>query len=484
MDNGSDKENMPLYALWLAIIALYWRTCTAYRLIDDYTPRHQYPEPEKEAKDPKFYMTKPKWWVHPFMIAMHCVNTSIIYMLWGWAPATLFAVHPMGMWGTAWITGNYYATTLYFLLIAQFAINTFPGWGMIPAAGLYWVAMMSTFDAIPYPFILMLAGNTYSLGLFPLTALFLNSSKFRNGLLSRLNINKGKVIDRTDYPLNRIAFMVKVVARYTYQTIVPMKISLFEKWAESIRDFKHVYDDMHSFNREFWSSLALLVTVFGVGLLISPFGTLWFFILIALHSQFNIVGQTYAQRYIYIALPGLCIVFGHMLPAWAIYAVAGWFACRTHMGMKKWMNQEVFLQEEIDANPERGESYGVLGQFYMTVLPLEGYQPFMINMIAYLIRRSCILAPESWQQRINLAAYLCKTGYVDEGLVETRKAIDLLKKYSCDREKHLIADMEEQYARWTKIGADLKLRRELYARTGRNMPNSVGHKPKSNIILP
>ena len=152
---------MPLYIIILIIIALYWRTCTAYFLIDDYTPRHQYPEPEKEAKDPKFYMTRPKWWVHPFIISMHMVNTSVIYLLWGWKVALLFAVHPMSMWGVAWITGSWYSTTTYFLLISYYFLHSFPAWGWAPSIFLYWVAMHSTFDAIPYPFILILSGNMW-----------------------------------------------------------------------------------------------------------------------------------------------------------------------------------------------------------------------------------------------------------------------------------------------------------------------------------
>jgi hypothetical protein len=160
-------------------------------------------------------------------------------------------------------------------------------------------------------------------------------------------------------------------------------------------------------------------------------------------------------------MPGLCVVFGTLLPAWAIYIIAGFFACRVHLGIKKWITQENLMIDEVASCPERGENYGLLGQFYLTIVPLHTYQPFMINMLSYLLRKACVLAPRSWQQKMNLAAYLCKIGHVDEGLALTRETIDLLKKYASDREKPLIAEMEQQHANWTKIGKDMKLREEL-----------------------
>jgi len=465
-------------SLWLIIIiiwALYYKTLKSYFLIDDYTPRHRYPIPETEAKDPKFYMTKPHWWVHPFMITMHCVNTAVIYLIWGWAPALIFAVHPMAMWGTAWLTGNWYCTTTYFLLISYYFIHTFPMWGWIPGIGLFWASMYSTFDAVPFPFVLLFSGNLIGLPMLYFTALFLNGKKFRHALDIRKDINKGKVIDRTDFPINRLAFMTKVVARYTYETIIPMRVKLFDNWAESIRDYQEVYDDMHSWNRDFWMAVGLILSVFIFGFMVSPIGIFWFFGLITLHCQFNLVGQTYAQRYIYVALPGLCVVAGTALSSYPtiVVAIAGFFACRTFLGMNKWITQENMLMDDIDQVPERGSSYGLLGQFYLTIMPLNEYQPFMINMISYLLRKAVATEPRSWQMRMNMAAYLCKTGHVDEGLKEMDATIELLRKYACDREEGLINSMIEQKKNWTKIGKDLDLRKELEKRT-----------TKSRIITP
>lgn len=465
---------MPLYVIILIIVALYWKTCGAYFLIDDYTPRHQYPHPEAQSKAMDFYLKKPHWWVHPFMITMHCVNTSVMYLLWGWGPALLFAVHPMSMWAAAWLTGNWYCTTTYFLLISYYFMHTFNGvWADATAIWFFWVAMHSTFDAIPYPFVLIMSGNPLGWVMLPFLGAFLNGKKFREGLAGRANINDGKVIDRKDLPFNRLSLMTKVVAKYTYETMVPMKVKMFDNYAEDVRNTQKCYDEVHAWDKHFWASAALILAVFALCYLGSPTGAFWWFIMIALHSQFNLMGQFYAQRYIYIALPGLCAALGTILMAYPIVlmAIAGFFACRTYLGMGKWMTMENFLLDETTQCPDRGDNYNLVGQFYLCVLPLEGYQPYMINMISYCLRKACVLAPESWQAHMNLSAYLCKIGHVDEGLAMTDKTIELIRKYSGNREKHLIDTMIEQRNNWTKIGKDLKLRKELYQQTGRDTHN-------------
>ena len=469
---------MPLFVILLIIIALYARTYNNYYLIDDYSPRHQYPHPEKKTKDPKFYLTKPNWWVHPFMIAMHCVNTSIIYLLWGWAPAILFAVHPMTMWGAAWLTGNWYATTTYFILISFYFLTHFPGWGIAPAMIFYYVAMYSTFDAIPYPFILILSGNILpGVLMLPLTGMFLSSRKFQDGLKGRESINKGRYIDRMDFPINRLAVMVKTTALYVQEALIPMKIKLFEPYGESIRDHQHIYDKMHAWNANFWAALALLVVTFFGGLLVSPLGTLWFFVFIGLHCQFQLTGQNYAQRYLYIALPGMCLVAGTILVKWpwVLMMAVGFMICKTHTYMKKWKNQEDFLISEIDTVPERAGTYGTLFQLYFTIASIEGYQPYMINLMGYLIRRSVEMDQNCWQTRMNLCAYLCKIGRAEEGIAEGEDTLKLMEKHCNIHERHLIDELKDQQIRWRKIANDTALRKELALRTS-GKPSKINKK--------
>ena len=127
--------------LWIIalVILLYARTLRYKYVIDDYVKREGYLyDIPMEGTGHGFWSRSPSPWYRAFMIGMHCVNVSIIYLIWGWTPALLFAVHPMSVWGTAWVTGNYYATTAYFCLISYYILTVFPNaWGALAAVAIY-----------------------------------------------------------------------------------------------------------------------------------------------------------------------------------------------------------------------------------------------------------------------------------------------------------------------------------------------------------
>ena len=146
---------MALLLICALVVLLYWRTLTYNYIIDDNVKRngYMYEVPEKGASVTHF-QGKPSKFYRLFMIGMHCVNVSVIYLLWGWAPALLFAVHPIGVWGTAWVTGNYYATTAYFCLIAFYAMSTLPNvYGAVIGMTLFTAALNSTICGLTFPFI-------------------------------------------------------------------------------------------------------------------------------------------------------------------------------------------------------------------------------------------------------------------------------------------------------------------------------------------
>ena len=103
---------MSIFLIIGLIFALYLKTFNYFYIIDDNVKRDGYMYEVPLTQPPQdLYYKRPSKWYRLFMIGMHCVNTWVIYMLWGWCPALLFAVHPMSVWGVAWVTGNYYATT-------------------------------------------------------------------------------------------------------------------------------------------------------------------------------------------------------------------------------------------------------------------------------------------------------------------------------------------------------------------------------------
>jgi len=446
------------------IIALYIRTVDYNYVIDDHVQRQDYPIPPTEAVSPQFYDTKPTKKYRAFVIGMHCVNTIVIYLLWGWVPALLFAVHPMSIWSTAWITGNYYGTTTFFMLIAYYILHQFPNFiGGLVSAGIFTAALYSTFDSISMPFLHLLCFNPWGLLWFLPLAFFLRGKKFKGGLQSRLTILEGKHIYSKYFPFNRISVMTKVVAWYISNTIVPMNVYFFDAYLEHVRDYKSDWDEAHSFDRRFWESLIVCVVTFVLGYTISPVGIVWFFLAVGLHSQFNLLGQSLAQRYIYVGLPGMCIVVGTFLAPHPLIAVfiAGFLACKTHIALPSWKNQEELLKNEVLENPYRGESFATLAQYYISKQRLSEYPRWMINKISSYIRKSVEIEPRSWTNRMNYTAFLMMIGKVDEGLIETDKTIELLDAVKGKQDDPIRIQLLDQKRRFENIRQDMRRRIEL-----------------------
>lgn len=137
---------MELLGIIALVFLLYFRTLSYNYVIDDNVKREGYMYDVPLSPPPhEFFSTRPSKLYRLFMIAMHCVNVAIIYMLWGWGPALVFAVHPQAVWGVAWVTGNYYATAAYFSLVAYFILHQFPGAiGALVAMPFYVAALNST----------------------------------------------------------------------------------------------------------------------------------------------------------------------------------------------------------------------------------------------------------------------------------------------------------------------------------------------------
>jgi hypothetical protein len=409
------------------VVLLYIRTLDYKYIIDDSVKRAGYMyEVPLTSPAPDFFDTKPTRLYRCFMIGMHCVNVSIIYLLWGWAPALLFAVHPMSVWGTAWVTGNYYATTGYFCLIAYFILHTWPNvWGALLAAPIFVSALNSTVCSINFPFLFLFGGTPWGLTLLLPLAWYFRGKKFTTGIKIRKSFVTGKKVKR-EIKLNRLVLMTKVVARYTFTSLYPNRLGLFSGFGNELNDNPEAYKRMHSANSEFWGSLALVIGVFAAGMVIHPFGTLWFFVLIGLHSQFNLMGQFYAERYLYLPVVGLCIVAGAVLvhhPI-ALTVVATILVVRTHFFIPTFRDMESLWKSDLEAYPGFGESYSNLAQYYMNRKPLPAWR---INEIASLLFRADLLSPNNWKVQMNIACFFAITQQWQQVLKHTEIAIKLLE---------------------------------------------------------
>lgn len=440
---------MALLAIVALVFLLYWRTLNYNYVIDDNVKRNGYMyEVPLAGPPPDFWATKPSKWYRLFVIGMHCVNVSVVYLLWGWAPALLFAIHPVSVWGTAWITGNYYATTAYFVLIAYYILHVFPNvWGALAACALYTAALNSTICALTVPFLYLFPffGTPWGLMLFWPLGMYLRGKRFRTGIKTRLDFNKDKPVDAS-FTWRRLILMTKVIARYVYITFCPEKQGFFRAFGRRLHEKQSLYDRIHAANEEFWWSLAVVAVTATVGFIIHPVGTLWFFGIIALHSQWNMTGQFFAERYLYLPIVGMCVVVGTALQPYPILMtiVATYLTYRTHKFIPVWQNQQEIWKNDVEKFPENAQVYNNLAQWYMNFRTGKPMPVFRVNEIAMLLQKGLAIEPDSWEIHMNFACFAVQTNDLRNGLACTKRAIELLEPISGGSGKYPLAKLKEQ----------------------------------------
>ena len=436
---------MALFLILALVVLLYARTLNYNYVIDDNVKRNGYMyEVPLEGPPPDLFTTKPSKLYRIFMIGMHCVNVSVIYLLWGWAPALLFAVHPLGVWGTAWVTGNYYATTAYFCLISYYILTVFPNiFGAIVSMFIFTAALNSTVCCITFPFLFLFMGTPWGLTLFFPLFMYLRGKRFTTGIETRLAFNRDKPVD-AKFTWRRLIVMVKVVARYIFICLLPEKQGFFRLFGSDLHAYQDRYDRIHSVNAEFWGSLALCLSLFISGLFIHPVGTMWFFVIIMLHSQWNLTGQFFAERYAYLPMVGLCVVVGAFLQHYpiAMACVVTYLVYRTNKYIPVWKNMVTVWRNDIEVFPENPQTYSNLAQYFMN--SGQKMEKYRINEVASFLQKSLYLQPKAWEPCMNMACFCVMIGNIPEGIKWTKKSIEILEPIAGGSGLHALTKLQGQ----------------------------------------
>src|SRR3990167_954397 len=163
---------MELFWILLCIWVLYLRTWCGpnrhYHIIYDNVRRWGYLyQIPVTSPEPSFYSSRPHPWRQFFLVFVHSLNIWVIHEIFGWQVALLFAVSPISVNGTAWITGGYYAVTMFLTLSAVYFIINFQNiFGMVVGSMFFTAALGSTITCLGVPFVLALTSNPTCLVLF------------------------------------------------------------------------------------------------------------------------------------------------------------------------------------------------------------------------------------------------------------------------------------------------------------------------------
>lgn len=403
----------------LGIFILYWRCLNYYFLIDDIVRRwgYLYIVPET-SPSPLFYSTKPHAWRHLFPIIMHAINVYVIYVLFGWVPAALFAFSPLSVPGTAWITGSYYAVTAFFTLTAYFFLSHFPNiFGAALGMTFFTAALGSTITCLGFPFIFLFF-NPIGLCLFWPVVFYLKGRRFGKGYNIR---DMGK---KDFFNLGKIPVMTKVIAYYIYKIVFPYRLAFFHKFGESYSNDQETRKDLESVNGWFALSFLSIIAFVCIGWQFSPLGVVWFLCTIAPFSQFKVLGQFVAERYVYLPLIGWSLILGGALAGHPILLtiVLSLYIARSHFYIPTYEKIESLYEDGIRNIPNCLANYANLGERYIHVgRLLEGH-----NVLA----RGLKVEPDNFLCFCNTAAFWTQTHGIDQGIYYTEKGIDLGMKKS------------------------------------------------------
>jgi len=412
---------MELFLIITLVIILYWRTNDYCYLIDDIVRRwgYLYEIPET-SPPPEFYSKKPQKTRHFFLTLTHCVIVSIIYFLWGWKAALLFGVNPICVACTAWITGGYYQVTALFTLTSYFFLVNIPGlYGALIAAIFFTAALGSTINCIAIPFIFLFTQPTTGLVLFWPLFMYLTGRRFRIGFNKR-NIGKGDPIT-----WRKMAVVPKVLAYYIRMTVFPKRLAFFQEFGFEYGKDPKVKKDLESFNRHFWESVLISVAFTLAGLYLSPLGVMIYLAGILPFTQWKVLGQFVAERYLYLPMIGWTLMLTSLLSSTVAFplfvVVVGLYIYRTNKYIPAFKNIETLYENGIENYPKCISNYVNLaerklhiGKFY------DGYK---------LLKYGLTLDPKSFLCHANLAAYWLGINRPEQGKYHTEMAI----KYSESR---------------------------------------------------
>lgn len=408
---------MELLLIIAGIWLLYSRTWLGKRrhhhIIDDNVRRWGYLYEVPITSPPvSFYSSQPHPWRHFFLILTHSLNVWVIHMLFGWQVAAMFAFSPLSVNGTAWITGGYYAVTMFLSLTSYYFIISYPGvFGLFVGSVFFTAALGSTITCIGIPFVLILMGYWPGAILFWPLAMYLFGKRFQTGYNIR---NQGK---KDSFSPIKLIVMTKVMAYYIRVMLWPDKLAFFREFGRRYRTNDKEQKDMEATNSMFWSSLLLTLTFIVVGWQFSPLGVIWFIATLAPFTQFKILGQFVAERYLYLPQLGIFLILGSALSSHpiALAVVITAYIYRSHLYIPAFRKIESLYKNGITNFPDCVSNVANLGERYLHI--------GQIHRARRLLEEGLRMEPNGFLCSTNLAAYWISVKGYKQALYYTENAL-------------------------------------------------------------
>jgi len=342
------------------ILLLYGRTWDYCKLIDDPVPREGYLWEGPRKPHYSFYDEKRQPMAFVTNIGVHIATCLAIQLCFGWQVALLFAVIPTNVSGVAWSTGNYYMTTVLFVVTAYYFATLNTWWGTILAGVFYFSALHSTISAIPFAFLMACLGNFWMF--IPLIA-FMTGKRFRYGLKSRKEKHDEMGVVSGEVKLDRFFVVIKTIGYYIFLNCWPKRLGFFHEYCKK----EQFEGKLPKPSKLFYMNVGICSLFATLAWLVDPFIAMWWFLFIGIFSQFTTFGQFVAERYTYIANIAFCMLVAALVGSnTVVLAVIAtlWF-CRSLEYIPAWKHNKDLFYYSIKHFPACAENYVNVSSYYL-----------------------------------------------------------------------------------------------------------------------
>lgn len=393
--------------LALVLIAvLYFRTINYSNLIDDGVPMKDvlYVVPTS-TPPPDFFKKKSPLKNRLWAIGVHMLNTCLIYLLLGGHAALLFAVFPISVNNVAWITGSYYSTATFLTLASYYFLTHTPWFISVPLSmAFFGAALNATLVTIAFPFVFLFANPIGLCTLVPL-AFFLKGKRFTAGVKIREQFSKPVCYAPDVFTPRRLVVCIKVVAYYLYLTLVPVKLVFFHSFGNKFLYDEKQRKDLMALNPMFFLSLALIGSLLLIGFLTGKlFWALWFLVMISAFSQFKILGQFFAERYMYPATIGVIAILS-VLPDAFFWALCGAYVVRTFMFIPAFQCNGTLYENGTVYEPTEAANFCNLSDWHLLIEP-------DLSLAGYYAQMTSRIDPIDFKPHVNMSSlFMCLKNY-------------------------------------------------------------------------
>ena len=414
-----------------------------YHLCGGHFPsRHRHRLPDGKFSDP---IPSGKVASHHHALSVVCQSIAVIllyqFLLTVTTPTValmttlLFIVHPTCVQAVAWPSAIGYILSLICitatLLISHWTYTHASLWYIILGlAGVAFFQVWGVFaQGIPmFTWIILLVLGQWEMAIVAMVFAGATSAiNLREYVVFRKEeFAKQQMSGSTSFNIRKPIVALKTLAYYLYLTVLPIRLGLYHKWGFHYEKKMELWDWRAICGLLF---LCLSVYISSVSPLEIRLGLVWFVVFLMLFLNWITAQQWVTERYLYIPVIGLSLVFCFYMQAFMpiYYIVFGLMMCRTLVHLPTHDNELRFYLSNTWNFPDSEVAYGNLGVAYVST-GLQGAANDMWTISGSINQDYDVPQYNIFSRIKSQGMYMIQNGAYEQGIQTLASAIPMMDK--------------------------------------------------------